>query len=229
MLVLLVSFGMTAVIAADKPDNVYTTYGTHNPPDDSACANPDCVYVRGPGQPTDPAYREYWSSNWTMYRVFQGYAQHPPPYDGEPPSALKRGRDYEISHGTIYYDSTWQGQSGSGAMMEHYEERCLPIFPISNHFTCSFISLGDIAFFVTSDKNLPGMPPVCLFSPKNHPTRTDFIRHLPYSPGDSSRLNNRMRAIPSGSTATMESRSKSASARTAQSCSVTPSRARLRR
>jgi hypothetical protein len=107
--------------------------------------------------------------------------------------ALKPGVDYEISQGATYYDSTWRGPTGEGAMMEHYEKRCLPIFPISNHFTCSFISLGDIAFFVTYDVDRPsGMPPVCLFSPMNHPPRRDFIRHLPYSAGDSARLRDRV-------------------------------------
>jgi hypothetical protein len=179
--------------AADQPDNVYQTYGVHNPPADSPCANPNCVYVREPGQPTDPLYPAYWSSNWNMYRVFQGYVQNPPPYDGAPPPALKPGRDYEISQGATYFDSTWRGAAGEGAMMEHYDKRCLPIFPISNHFTCSFISLGDTAFFVTYEKDRPkGMPPVCLFSPANHPPRTDFISHLPYSPDDSARLGNRV-------------------------------------
>jgi hypothetical protein len=172
---------------------VYPTYGVHNPPADSPCADPSCVYVRQPGQPTDPQYPEYWSSHWNMYRVFHGYAENPPPYDGAPPAALKPGVDYEVSHGATYYDSTWRGPTGEGAMMEHYEKRCLPIFPISNHYTCSFISLGDVAFFVTYDQDRPsGMPPVCLFSPVNHPPRRDFIRHLPYSPGDSARLGNRV-------------------------------------
>ena len=36
------------------------------------------------------------------------------------------------------------------------------------------------------------MPPVCLFSPLNHPPRRDFIGHLPYSAGDSARLHDRV-------------------------------------
>src|SRR5580692_1035823 len=190
----LLALGLLAAPAlAQQPDNVYPTYGVHNPPSDSPCANADCVYVRGPGEPTDPRYPDYWSSNWTMYRVFNGYVDHPPPYDRAPPRALKPGLDYEISWGATYYDSTWRGPSGEGAMMEHYENRCLPIFPISNHFSCSFISLGDTAFFVTYAKDRPqGMPPVCLFSPSNRPPRADFISHLPYSPGDSARLGNRV-------------------------------------
>lgn len=178
---------------AQQPDNVYSTYGVHNPPSDSPCADASCVYKRAPNEPSDPRYPDYWSSHWKMYRVFQGYVDHPPPYDGVPPPGLKRGRDYEVSSGATYYDSTWRGPSGEGAMMEHYEARCLPIFPISNHFSCSFISLGDTAFFVTYDKDRPkGMPPVCLFSPLNHPPRPDFISHLPYSAGDSARLHNRV-------------------------------------
>jgi len=186
--------GFIAICAqAQQPADVYQTYGVHNPPADSPCANPDCIYVRQPGEPTDPVYPPFWSSNWNMYRVFQGYVENPPPYDGAPPPALKPGVDYEVSRGATYYDSMWRGPTGEGAMMEHYEKRCLPIFPISNHFTCSFISLGDIAFFVTYDVDRPsGMPPVCLFSPLNHPPRRDFIRHLPYSAGDSARLGNRV-------------------------------------
>jgi hypothetical protein len=168
---------------------VYQTYGVHNAPKVSPCASPDCRYVRGPGEPTDPTYPEYWSSPWTMYRVFANYASNPPPYNGRPPAPLREGVDYEVSYGASYYDSTWRGRTGEGAMMEHYEKRCLPIFPISNHFTCSFISLGEVAYFVTYEQDRPaGMPPVCLFSPFNHPPRRDFISHLPYSQGDSQRL-----------------------------------------
>ena len=178
---------------AQQHDNPYATYGVHNPAAGSPCVNRSCVFAREPGQPTDPRYPDYWSSNWTMYRVFDGYVDNPPPYDRAPPPALRPGQDYEISRGATYYDSTWRGPMGAGAMMENYEDRCLPIFPISNHFSCSFISLGDTTFFVTYDKDRPKwMPPVCLFSPLNHPPRPDFISHLPYSAGDSARLGNRV-------------------------------------
>ena len=120
---------------------VYQTYGVHNSPDISPCASPDCVYKRGPGEPADPIYPEYWVSNWNMYRVFNKYSQFPPPYP-KCSSARVEGRDrLRKSTGTTYYDSTWTSPGGEGAMMEHYENRCLPIFPISNKFTCSFISL----------------------------------------------------------------------------------------
>jgi hypothetical protein len=146
------ALGLGPGALAQQPTDVYATYGVHNPPADSPCANPTCVYVREAGQPTDPTYPPYWSSHWSMYRVVRGYQAHPPPYDGAPPVPLNEGQDYEVSRGATYYDSTWRGPTGDGAMMEHYEKRCLPIFPLSNHYTCSFISLGDIAFFLTYDE-----------------------------------------------------------------------------
>lgn len=183
----------TAVSATASQPVIYPTYGVHNPPNQSPCTYPDCVYKRGPGEPSDPHYPVYWTSHWDMYRVFRQYQQYPPPYDGKPPSPLKDGVDYQTSHGATYYDSLWSGRAGRGAMMEHYEKYCLPIFPIPNNFTCSFISLGDIAYFVTYPSDRPkGMPPVCLFSDVNHPPRQDFIIHLPYSRADSERLHGRI-------------------------------------
>jgi hypothetical protein len=168
------------------PKVVYPTYGVHNPPKYSPCVCPDCLYSRGPGEPSDPLYPLYWSAKWTMFRVYNNYADYPPPYDGKPPE----GADYQTSFGATYYDSTWRGPNGEeGAMMEYYEDWSLPIFPIDNHFSCAFISLGDNAYFLTYEKDRPkGMPPICMFSDLNHPPRRDFIKHLPYSPGDSQRL-----------------------------------------
>ena len=180
--------------APAAPKAVYPTYGVHNPPQYSPCECQDCLYSRGPGEPSDPLYPLYWSAKWTMYRVFNRYAEFPPPYDGKPPAPLEEGVDYQVSYGATYYDSTWRGPNGEvGAMMEHYDEWSLPIFPISNHYTSSFISLGDNAYFLTYDQDRPkGMPPICLFSDLNHPPRRDFIKHLPYSAGDSERLGGRV-------------------------------------
>jgi hypothetical protein len=81
-------------------------------------------------------------------------------------------------------------------MMGQYEDWTLPIFPMDNHFTSSFLSLGDKAYFRTYDNDQPkGMPPICMFSDLNHPPRRDFIKHLPYSSGDSARLGGRVRAV----------------------------------
>jgi hypothetical protein len=188
---LVLMLGAACSKPAVKADDVYATYGVHNSSNREECASLKCEYTRGPGEPTNPQYPEYWSSNWTMYRVYKQYAEYPPPYDVKPPPPLVEGQDYEVSYGATYYDSTWNG--GQGAMMEYYDKHCLPIFPIPNNYTCSFISLGDTAFFVTYDSDRPaGMPPVCLFSPRNHPPMRDFIKHLPYSKGDSDRLNGKV-------------------------------------
>jgi len=178
-----------AMPAASQPSNVYSTYGVHSDAHAGDCAYPTCVYERDPGQPTDPLYPPYWTSHWAMYRVFNKYQANPPPYQVRPPPDLKDGVDYQTSWGTSYYDSTWKGRSGRGAMEEHYDHYCLPIFPIPNNYSCAFISLGDVAFFVTYDDRPSWMPPVCLFSPSNRPPERDFIKHLPYDSGDSGRPN----------------------------------------
>jgi hypothetical protein len=129
-----------------------------------------------------------------MYRVFNKYAEYPPPYEFKPPAPLVEGVDYQVSYGVSYYDSAWRGPDGEeGAMMEYYDEWSLPIFPMDNHFSSSFVSLGNSAYFITYDKDrAPGMPPICLFSELNHPPRRDFIKHLPYSKGDSDQLGGRI-------------------------------------
>lgn len=72
--------------------------------------------------------------------------------------------------------------------MEFYEKRCLPIFPMSNHYTCAFVSLGNKAYFLRYDDRPPGTPRCCQFSLDNHPPRQDFIKHLPYSADESRHL-----------------------------------------
>jgi hypothetical protein len=167
---------------------VYSTRGIHNPAAYSNCDPADCLVGRAQGEPSDPLYPAYWTASWNMYVVTNHYDKYSPPYDGKPPAALVEGRDYTVSKGWTYYDSTWTGGTGTGAMMEYYEKKCLPIFPIDNNFSCSFISLGNRAFFVTYDDRPNWMPKVCLFSPLNHPPRRNFIQHLPYSKGDSQRI-----------------------------------------
>lgn len=169
---------------------VYQTYGVHNAPGASPCETKDCVYPRGKDDPPNPIWPEYWQSGWTMYRVYNGYQDNPPPYAGKPPAALEEGTDYQVSHGATFYDSTWRGASGEGAMMESYTDFCLPIFPIENGYSCAFISLGDTAYFVAGEGRPGWMPEICLFSPENHPPRRDFIQHLPYSAADSQRIGN---------------------------------------
>jgi hypothetical protein len=180
--------------APGNPDDVFPTYGVHNDSHPDRCARANCLYSRNPGEPSDPLYPPYWSSRWVMYRVYNHYQDAPPPYDKKPPAPLVEGHDYEATWGTSFYDSTWVGPTGTGAMEEDYEKACLPIFPIANHYSCSIISLGALAYFVTYDDRPSWMPPVCLFSPRNPPPTRDFIKHLPYSATDSERLQKRVQA-----------------------------------
>jgi|GEM_PF-422314 len=179
--------------AEEQPDNVYFTMGVHN---DFGCDQMNCLPEREVGDPSDPQYPAQWISDWTMFRVTDDYQNNPPPYTN-PPATLS-GNDYTVSYGTTYYDSTYvpADNDGKGAMMEHYDGYCLPIFPIQdNNYTCSFISLGNKAYFLTYEEDRPeDMPACCLFSPQNHPPEQDFIKHLPYSDWRSAQLNGSVQA-----------------------------------
>lgn len=178
------------VEAEARPEPLYTTYGAHNPPEyNEQCTNRDCTYPRKDGEPEDPLWPEYWQSDWNMYRVYNRYAEFPPPYPGKPPSPLADGVDYQTSKGTSYYDSTYEGQWGKRAMLENYTDFCLPIFPMENGFSCQFVSVGEKAFFFADDDRRPDhVPEACLFSPLNYAPARDFVSHLPYSAGDSARI-----------------------------------------
>ncbi|AXA53289.1 hypothetical protein ACNT2N_21965 [Pseudomonas thivervalensis] len=174
---------------------VYFTMGVHNT---EGCneQNGNCIAKRIPGEPSDPFFPAYWISDWTMYRVMHNYEKNPPPYSN-PPTTLTPA-DYTVSHGTSYYDTAYIPADGDGfgAMMEHYEKYCLPIFPIkNNNYTCSFVSLGNKAYFLTYPQDRPkDMPACCMFSPMNHPPRQDFIQHLPYSAERSQNLDGSVQA-----------------------------------
>lgn len=180
--------GSPALLA--QQDDVYFTMGVHNSKGCNA-ANHNCIAKRKAGEPSDPFFPATWVSDWTMYRVTSNYQKNPPPYSS-PPSTLKPS-DYSVSQGTSYYDANYIPADGDGfgAMMEHYEQYCLPIFPIKdNNYTCSFVSLGNKAYFLTYPEDRPkDMPACCMFSPMNHPPRQDFIQHLPYSAVRSQNLN----------------------------------------
>ncbi|NER47498.1 MAG: hypothetical protein F6J92_12500 [Symploca sp. SIO1A3] len=185
-----VFLGIKPAVAEDIDSHLYFSNGVHN---NVGCEDSCCVPPRKQTDPSDPQYPKWWVSDWTMYRVFNNYKQFPPPYDS-PPQGLIANEDYEVSYGTTYYDSTYipEDKDGKSAMMEYYEKRCLPIFPQDNKYTCSFVSLGNKAYFLSDGNH--GNPPICLFSPENHPPRTDFIKHLPYNPEDSAHLNNSLQA-----------------------------------
>lgn len=180
--------------------HLYFTNGVHN---EIGCTPPSkCVAERKPGEPSDPQYPAFWTSEWTMYRVFKDYEKFPPPY-ASPPAGLTPD-DYEVSWGATFYDATYvpKDGDGTGAMMEFYKDRCLPIFPSENHFTCAFVSLGNKAYFLRYENRPPGTPACCKFSPMNHPPRQDFIKHLPYSAERSTHVDNSLQAyailVPAG-------------------------------
>lgn len=173
---------------------VYPTNGVHS---DFGCdkSNNYCIAKRNKSDPSDPHFPSQWISDWTMFRVMSNYEKNPPPYTN-PPSTLSP-KDYTISYGSTYYDANYipADKDGMGAMMEHYEHYCLPIFPIKNNsYTCSFISLGNKAYFITYDDRPKNMPQCCLFSPLNHPPRQNFIQHLDYSNERSQHLNGSIQA-----------------------------------
>ena len=180
--------------AQDDPASrhVYPSGGVHN---DQGCVPASkCLYQRKPGEPTNPLFPARWTSDWLMYRVFNNSDKFPPPY-ASPPEGLTPN-DYQVSNGWTAYDSTYvpKDRDGTGAMMEHYEKFCLPIFPMSNNYTCSFVSLGNKAYFLRYDDRPQGTPQCCQFSLKNHPPRRDFIKHLPYSAVDSARVGGAVQA-----------------------------------
>jgi hypothetical protein len=184
--------GRPAVAATPAERHVYYTGGVHNDKDCIPLAK--CLYPRKAGEPTDPQYPKWWVSTWTMYRVFANYDKYPPPY-GNPPAGLSPS-DYQVSYGASYYDATYvpKDRDGTGAMMEYYDQYCLPIFPSDNHFTCAFVSLGNKAYFLRYADRPKGTPQCCKFSPKNHPPRVDFIQHLPYSPARSAQVGGQVQA-----------------------------------
>ncbi|NWA81562.1 hypothetical protein [Pseudomonas sp. D2002] len=194
-LLLLMLLLSPAAFAGDDSGAVYFTNGVHNS-EGCTAQNGNCIAKRAPGDPSDPFFPAQWISDWTMYRVMNNYQNNPPPYSN-PPATLKPA-DYTVSRGTSYYDTTYIPADGDGfgAMMEHYEKYCLPIFPIkNNNYSCSFVSLGNKAYFLTYPQDRPkDMPACCMFSPMNHPPRQDFIEHLPYSAERSKHLNGSVQA-----------------------------------
>ncbi|MDR8367059.1 hypothetical protein [Pseudomonas sp. JL3] len=193
-LLLLILLLSPPVFAQDS-EAIYFSMGVHN---NLGCneKNGNCIAKRSVGEPSDPFFPAYWISDWTMYRVMHNYEKNPPPYSN-PPTTLTPA-DYTVSRGTSYYDTAYIPADGDGfgAMMEHYEKYCLPIFPIkNNNYTCSFVSLGNKAYFLTYPQDRPkDMPACCMFSPMNHPPRQDFIQHLPYSAERSKNLNGSVQA-----------------------------------
>ena len=79
--------GSTQTKPKDDPAqrHIYFTNGVHN---EFQCNPPSiCVADRKAGDPSNPIYPQWWTSEWTMYRVFNNYEKYPPPYSN-PPTGL---------------------------------------------------------------------------------------------------------------------------------------------
>src|SRR5262245_4401175 len=179
-------------LAAQPTNHLYYTGGVHN---DVGCTpSQPCVFPRKPGEPTDPLYPAWWTSEWVMYRVFNNYDKFPPPY-ASPPENLTPN-DYQASNGATYYDSSYvpRDRDGTGAMMEYYDKFCLPIFPMANNYSGAFVWLGDKAYFLRYADRPPGTPHCCQFSLRNHPPARDFIKHLPYNAAESQHVKDSLQA-----------------------------------
>ena len=174
---------------AEDSDDDNWTYSTNGVHSDYGCseANNHCIAIRNALDPKDPEFPQYWISDWTMFTVLNEAAStaNPPPYTN-PPATLNPN-DYLVSYGTSYYDNTYRPDDvddpdNFGAMMEFYNNFCLPIFGktlTDNSITCAFVSLGKKAFYLEFGQEEPSC---CQFSPNNHPPRPDFIKHLDYWP-----------------------------------------------
>ena len=186
----------------DDDNWVYSTNGVHS---DHGCDETpnNCIAPRNGSDPADPRFPEYWISDWTMFTVLNETASavNPPPYSNPPITLLPD--DYRVSYGTSYYDNSYKPENPGdeedyGAMLEYYNDFCLPIFGKTlqgNSETCAFASLGNNAFFLEfDDKHPDAAPSCCQFSPKNHPPRPDFLKHLDYWPDASTRLNSSVQA-----------------------------------
>ncbi|CAA0100207.1 Uncharacterised protein [BD1-7 clade bacterium] len=161
--------------------HIYPTGGIHN---DKGCGESPCLFLRPAQAPEDPIFPDWWTTEWTMYRVHSNYQNNPPPYTS-PPERLKSD-DFESSTGKSWYDSTYVPRhhdgtrSNFGAFMQHFEKKCLPLFKGSNDYSCSFVSLGNKTYLIRYDDRPDETPKCCLFSPMNHPPRLDFVKHLEY-------------------------------------------------
>ena len=169
----------------------YYSGGVHN---DKGCLPPQtCIHRRKPENRGDPHYPQWWTSKWTMYRVFSNYDRFPPRTPRHRP--VWTLRTIRVSYGASYYDATYlpPDQDGSGAMMERYEKFCLPIFPSANNFSCAFVSLGNKAYFLRFEDRPwhAGLLPILLH---NHPPTRDFIKHLPYNAQQSTHLGGSVQA-----------------------------------
>ena len=115
-----------------------------------------------------PPLPEYWSAEAIQYISDPNI---PPPFtntSGVPPRPRTEGRLHSV------YD--WSRR----AMIEHYLDACVPIFPRGDTFECTFLNVNDTAFLITyDDSRPPWLPtPCCVFRRPHHPPTPTFLDDL---------------------------------------------------
>ena len=79
------------------------------------------------------------------------------------------------TRGRTYYD--W----GKLSMLEEYYDFCVPIFVEGFNFTCHFLNVGNISYFITFDDRPSWTPPCCIFGkPWLPPSPSTITSALPF-------------------------------------------------
>ena len=117
---------------------------------------------------SSPVWPNTFITDWEMYHTLP---EEPiPPYpDGKMLSPYTAGR------GRTYYD--W----GKLSMLEEYYDFCVPIFVEGFNFTCHFLNVGNISYFITFDDRPSWTPPCCIFGkPWLPPSPSTITGALPF-------------------------------------------------
>eukprot|EP00117_Sycon_ciliatum_P040162 scpid93606/ scgid29556/ len=119
-------------------------------------------------EPPKDHWPEKWISDWTLYHVLP--EDPTPPYaDGKVPEQSRKGR------GRTYYD--WSKL----AIIEEYYDFCVPIFVEGHNFTCHFLNVNNVSYFITFDDRPSWTPPCCIFGkPWLPPSPSTISNTLPF-------------------------------------------------
>ncbi|XP_074654631.1 uncharacterized protein LOC141908468 [Tubulanus polymorphus] len=113
----------------------------------------------------EPILPNRFKTNWTIY--YYPMEDPWPPYQTAPPAPHSMGRGYSV------YDNFLP------AMAEVFFDECLPIFPVRNHWPCTFLNRGTTAYLISPDWAPLG--PCCIFGNPWHTPRPNFIHVVPFN------------------------------------------------
>eukprot|EP00757_Euglenozoa_sp_SAG-D1_P023649 gene23649-9852_t len=117
-----------------------------------------------------PLLPEFFVMNGIQYLSSENV--HPPyPHDNVPDPPYTAGRM------KTFYD--WSKR----AMIEHYLDECVPIFPQMASgdpgFECMFLNVNETSFLITYKATRPKwMPPCCVFGKPFHPPTRNFLESV---------------------------------------------------